>query len=150
MSNPNSSKGVSLAASLSLLIWVLVVLAGLINIIYAFMQFEPNFLISLLYESPFVGIACLLMFFSSRSISISLINLVKNKHWKEPLKFIKNIFLQAFAAILTSVLTVIIFRANNYSDFFLIFSSISFFFTVVYLGFCIYYYRYDIPKTNDL
>lgn len=144
-----------------LLIWVLVIILGIYSLINASLLFKatliepfigfvtPNWFFS--SANFFLYVICIAFvyiigFFTSRSISISLINLFKNRRWIEPSKFIKGIFIQLVNASIASILTIIFFKAINFTEFFSLFFSFAFLFSLVFLAFCLYYYCYDLPK----
>ena len=144
-----------------LLIWVLVIILGIFSLINA------SLLLKVTLIEPFIGLVlfrwvfssfdiylyfyCIAVvyiigFFTSRSISISLMNLFKDKRWIKPSRFIKDVLLQLINASIASILTIIFFKAINFTEFFSLFFSFAFLFSLVFLAFCLYYYCYELPK----
>jgi len=139
-------KKLNLAASAVLLLWIGSISIGIITLVssFAFMKFPLNILSLLFFQNPFIIIAFLVMFLSSRGIVNSLIDLRKNRKWTNPTKFIKNIVFQGVTAIVSSILTIIIFGANWFTnnlflDFFLLFNV---FILIISLGFIIFSFYY--------
>lgn len=148
------NKGLNYTATGLLLIWILTIIFGIFSFINAVLLFNWPFIESLSYDNTFLYTVCItvvyiIVFFASRNVSISLINLFKNKRWNEPLKFIKGIIIQLVAASITSILSIIFNQAINFTEFFSLFFSFAFFFSIVFLGFCLYYYRYDLPERQN-
>ncbi len=155
-------KRLNFTATGVLLIWVLVIILGIFSLINAGLLFitpliEPLIWVITPYyfisssRTLFLYVICIAVlyiigFFTSRSISISLINLFKNRRWIEPSKFIKGIFIQLVTASIASILTIIFFKAINFTEFFSLFFSSIFFFSLGFLAFCLYYYCYELPK----
>ena len=142
-------KRLNFTATGVLLIWILTIIFGIISIINAVLLFNMPFFWALSYDNPLFYIVLIIGFFPSRSVSFSLINLFKNRRWIEPSKFIKGIFIQLVTASIASILTIIIYKANNFTEFFSLFNSFAFLFSIVYLVFCLKYYRYDPPKQQN-
>lgn len=145
-----------------LLTWVLVIILGIFSLINASLLLKATLIepfidfvsLNWAFSSSgylFLYIICITVvyiigFFASRSISISIINLFKNRRWIEPSKFIKGIFIQLVNASIASILTIIFFKAINFTEFFSLFFSFAFLFSLVFLAFCLYYYCYELPK----
>jgi len=144
-------KRLSFTATGILLIWILIIIFGIFSLINAVLLFKvPFFFIwALSFGNPFLYIVFIIGFFPSRSISFSLIDLFKNRRWNKPSKFIKGIFIQLGTAAIASILTIIFYNGNNITEFFSMFSSFVFIFSIVFLGFCLYYYRYDVPERQN-
>ena len=141
-------KKLNLAASAALLLWIGLISIGIITLVssFAFMKFPLNILFQLFFQNPFVIVVIIVMFFSSRGIATSLIELSKSRKWTNPTKFIKNILIQVATAIVGSVITIIFFDAKNFTgnlflDFFLLFNV---FILVIFFGSIIFniYYLY--------
>lgn len=144
-------KKLNLAASAVLLVWIGFISIGIITLVssFAFMKFPLNLLSSLFFQNPFILIVLLVMFFSSRGIANSLIELRKDRKWTNPTKFIKNIVFQVVTAIVSSILTIIIFGANFFTDnlfldFFLLFNVFILIISLGFIGFSFYYLYIDI------
>jgi hypothetical protein len=144
-------KRLSFTATGILLIWILIIIFGIFSLINAFLLFNMPVIWAwtLSFVNPFVYIVFIIGFFPSRSISISLIDLFKNRRWIEPSRFIKGIFIQLVTAAIASILTIIIYNVNNFTDFFSLFLSFAFLFPIQFLLFCLYYYRYDLPERQN-
>ena len=161
MNNSNSKvrgsydKRLNFTATGVLIIWILTIILGILSFINAGLLFNMPFIVP--SPNPFLYtvyiivffIVVLIVFFASRSVSYSIINLFKNKQWIEPSKFIKGILIQFLTASITSFLTIIFYKGNNFTEFFLLFFSFAFQFSIMFLGCCLYYYRYDIPERQD-
>jgi hypothetical protein len=143
-------KGLSITATSSLLIWIIIFSFGIFSLINAFLFFNMIFIWSLSYENPFLYIVFIIGIIPSRRVSISILDLIKNKRWIEPSKFIKSIIILLAAATIATILTIIIYKANNYTEFFSIFTSFTFLFSIQFFAFCLHYYRYDLPKDQPL
>jgi len=137
-------KRLNFTATGLLLIWVLVFIFGIFSLINSVLIFNVPFYFIYVLElgNPFLYIVLIIGFFPSRSISISLINLFKNKRWIEPLKFIKGILIELVIAFIASILIIIFYKGNNFTEFFSLFSSFAFLFSLIFLVLCVYYYRY--------
>jgi len=152
MNNSNSKvkvfydKRLSFTATGILLIWIIITIFGIFSLINIALFFNPSFIFPISFGNPFLYIVFIIGFFPSRSITISLIDLSKNKRWIEPSKFIKGILIQIVTTSIASILTIIFFRANNFTEFFSLFFSYTFIFSIVFLVCCLYYYRYDLPE----
>lgn len=148
-------KRLNITATVVLLIWIILIIFGIFSLINAGLHFNiVPFILSLSNDNPFlytvsIIFVYIIVFFASRSVSISLINLFKNKRWIKPSKFIKSILIQLVAASIASILTIIFYKAINFTEFFLLFNSFTFLFSIAFLGFCLYYYRYDLPKDQN-
>ena len=134
-----------------LLIWILIVVFGIFSLINAVLLFKMPVLwvwvLSLFNPlNPFLIVVFIIGFFPSRSVSISLIKLFKNKRWIEPSKFIKGILIELVAASIASILTIIFYAVNNLTDFFSLFFSFTFLFSIQFLLFSLYYYRNNFPE----
>ena len=148
------NKSLNFTATGVLLIWILIIIFGIFSLINAFRLFNFPFILPLSYDNPFLYTVCItvvyiIVFFASRNVSISLINLFKNRQWIEPAKFIKGILIQLVTASIASILTIIFYQTINFTEFFSLFFSFAFLFSIIFLGFCLYYYRYDIPERQD-
>lgn len=156
MSNPNDmvkssyERSLNITASMVLVIWVGIIVLGIISLINTVLHLDSPFFWSISYENPFLYIIFILGIFPSRKISNSIMNLISNKHWIEPLKFIKSMVILLIFASIASILTIIIYKANNFAEFFSLFSSFSLLFSFTFLSFCLYYYRYELPKDQML
>jgi len=148
-------KRLNFTATGVLLIWIIIIIFGIFSLINTVLFFNMPFFLplpySLSFDNPFLYTACIIViyiivFFASRSVSISLINLFRNRRWIEPSKFIMGISLQLITAFVASVLTVIFYKAINFTEFFSLFFSFAFLFSIVFFGYCLYYYRYDVPE----
>ncbi len=144
-------KRLSFTATGILLIWILIIIFGIFSLINAVLLFNMPVIWAwtLSFVNPFVYIVFIIGFFPSRSISISLIDLFKNRRWIEPSRFIKGIFIQLVTAAIASILTIIIYNVNNFTDFFSLFFSFAFLLSIQFLLFCLYYYRYDLPERQN-
>ena len=145
-------KRLSFTATGLLLIWILIIIVGIYSLINAVLLFKMPVLWAwvLSFSNPFLSIVFIIGFFPSRIISISLIDLFKNRRWIEPSKFIKGIFIQIVTASIASILTIIFYNANNFTDFFSLFFSFAFLFSIQFFLFCLYYYRYDLPERQNI
>ena len=139
-------KSLNFTATGILLIWILIIILGIFSLANIALLLYPSYTLPLSFNNPFLYIVSIIGFFPSRNISISLIDLFKNRRWIEPSKFIKNIFIQLVAASIASLFTVIFYYGNNFTEFFSLFFSFTFIFSIQFLGFCLYYYRYDLPE----
>jgi len=144
----SQNKRLNFTATGLLLTWILILIFGILSLINAVLLFKMPVIWAwaLSFVNPFLYIVFIIGFFPSRSISISLMYLFKNRQWREPSKFIKSIFIQLVIASIASILTIIIYNVNTFTDFLSLFLSFSFLFSIQFLGFCLYYYRYDIPE----
>jgi len=144
-------KRLSFIATGILLIWILTIIFGIFSLINAVLlvKIPVIWAWTLSFVNPFVYIVFVIGFYPSKIISISLIDLFKNKRWIEPSKFIKGIFIQLVTAAVASILTIIIYSVNNFTDFFSLFFSFAFLFPIQFLLFCLYYYRYDLPERQN-
>jgi hypothetical protein len=156
-------KRLNFTATGVLLIWVLIIILGIFSLINASLLLKETLI------EPFIGLVlfgwvfsssdlylylylcCIAVvyiigFFTSRSISISLMNLFKDRRWIEPSRFIKGVLLQLVTASIASILTVVFFKAINFTEFFSLFFSFEFLFSLVFLAFCLYYYRGNFPE----
>jgi len=160
MSNLNSKvkasydKKLSFTATSLLIIWISTIIFGIFSLINAVLLFKMPVIwvwVASLFNplNPFLFIVFIIGFFPSRSISISLIDLFKNRRWIEPSKFIKGIFTQLVTASIASILTIIFYDVNDFTDFFSLFFSFAFLFSIQFLLFCLYYYRYDLPERQN-
>ena len=156
MNNSNSNakapynKRLSFTAIGVLLIWILIIIFGIISLINAVLLSNMPIIWTLSFGNPFLYIVFIIGFFPSRSISFSLIDLFKNRRWIEPSRFIKGVLIQLVTASIASILTGIFYQANNFTEFFPMFFSFAFVFSIQYLGFCIYYYGFDVPERQNL
>ena len=146
-------KNLNLGASAVLLLWIGFISIGIITLVssFVFMKFPLNLLSLLFFQNPFMIIVLLVMFFSSRGIAISLIELSKNRKWTNPTKFIKNILYQVVTAIVGSILAIIIFGANIFTgnlflDFFLLFNEFILVISIGFIALCLYYFYIDIES----
>jgi len=139
-----------------LIIWILIIIFGFFSSINPVLLYNVPFIWA--YNIPFIwapfcniflGIVLIIGFVPSRSISISLVNLLKNRRWIEPSKFIKSILIQLVTASIASILTIIFYNGINFTEFFSMFSLFAFLFSILFLAFCLYYYRYDLPERQD-
>jgi len=139
-----------------LIIWILIIIFGFFSSINPVLLYNVPFIWA--YIIPFIwapfcniflGIVLIIGFVPSRSISISLVNLLKNRRWIEPSKFIKSILIQLVIASIASTLTIIFYKGINFTEFFSMFSLFAFLFSILFLAFCLYYYRYDLPEQQD-
>ncbi len=144
-------KRLSFTATGILLIWIFTIIIGIYSLINAVLLFKmPVIWVWVLsFSNPFIYIVFFIGFFPSRSITISLIDLFTNRRWIEPSKFIKGIFIQIVAASIASILTIIVYTVNTFADFFSLFLSFAFLFSIQFVLFCLYYYRYDLPEKQD-
>jgi hypothetical protein len=53
-------------------------------------------------------------------------------------------------ASIASILTILIYSSYNYTEFFSLLSSFSLLFSLTFVGFSIYYYRYDVPEDKPI
>ena len=139
-------KGLNITATGILLIWVIIFSLGIFSLINTFLFLSELFIWTLSYENPFLYIVFIIGIFPSRRVSISILDLIKNKRWIEPSKFILSILILSAAAIIASILTIFFCSAHNYTEFFSIFTSFVFIFSIQFFAFCIYYFRYDLPE----
>jgi len=149
-------KRLNFVATGVLLLWILTIIFGIFSFIYIGLLFNMSFIVPavnpLLYTvciTVVYSILIIIVFFASRSVSYSIINLFKNRRWKEPSKFIKGILIQFLTASIASILTIIFYKGNSFTEFFILFFSFVFQFSIMFLGCCLYYYRYDIPERRD-
>jgi len=144
-------KRLSFTATGLLLIWILIIIIGIYSLINAVLLFKMPVLWAwvLSFSNPFLYIVFFIGFFPSRNVSISLIDLLENRRWIKPSKFIKGIFVQIVTASIASILTIIFYTVNTFTDFFSLFFSFAFLFSIQFLLFCIYYYRYDLPEQQN-
>jgi len=144
-------KRLSFTATGLLLIWILIFIIGIFSLINAVLLFKIPVIWAwtLSFVNPFVYIVFFIGYYPSRIISISLLNLFKNKRWIKPSKFIKGIFIQLVTAALAAILTIIVYSVNNFTDFFSLFFSFAFLFPIQFLLFSLYYYRYDLPERQN-
>ena len=144
-------KRLSFTATGILLIWILTIIFGIYSLINAVLLFKMPVIWAwvLSFSNPFAYIVFIIGFFPSRSITISLIDLIKNRRWIEPSRFIKGIFIQIVTASIAAILTIIVYSVNNFTDFFSLFFSFAFLFPIQFLLFCLYYYRYDLPERQN-
>ena len=147
----NFHESLNLGASAVLLLWIGFIISGIFTLVssFVFMKFPLNLLSLLFFQNPFIIIVLLVMFFSSRGIAISLIELSKNRKWINPTKFIKNILYQVVTAIVGSILAIIIFGAkiftgNLFLDFFLLFTVFILVISIGFIVFSFYYLYIDI------
>ena len=138
-----------------LLIWILTIIFGIFSLINAVLLFKMPVIwvwviltISPSYN-PIFYIVFITGFYPSRNISISLINLFKNRRWIEPSKFVKSIFIQLVTAAIASIVAVIFSIGNIFTEFFSLFFSFTFLFSIQFLLFCLYYNRYDLPEWRN-
>jgi len=141
-------KRLNFTATGILSIWILIIIFGSFSLINAVLLSNVPFIWAS-FGNPFLYIVLIIGFFPSKSISISLINLFKKKRWIEPSKFIKGVLIQLATASIASFLTIIFYKANNFTEFFSLFFSFAFLFSIVFLVFCLYYYRYDLPERES-
>lgn len=139
-------KRLSFTATGILLIWILINIFGIFSLVNIALLLYPGYILPLSFGNPFLYIIYIIGFFPSRSISISLIDLFKNRRWIEPSRFIKGILIQLVTASIASILTVIFYMGNNFAEFFSLFSSFVFLFSIQFFLFCFYYYRFDLPE----
>ena len=155
MSNSNGivkasfEKRINFTATGLLIIWIIIIVFGIFSLLSAVLLLNLPFIWDLPFENPFLYVVCIIGLYPSKRVSISLVNLIKNRRWIEPLKFIKSIFILLTFASLASILTIIFYKANNFTEFFSIFNSFTFLFSFAFLGFSLYYYRYDLPKDQS-
>lgn len=149
-------KRLNFVATGVLLIWILTIIFGILSFMNTGLLFNMPFIAPAV--NPFLYTVCItvvysilffIVFFASRSVSYSIINQFKNRRQKEPSKFIKGILIQFLTASIASILTIIFYKGNNFTEFFLLFFSFVFQFSIMFLGCCLYYYRYDIPERRD-
>ena len=145
-------KSINLVATSLLLIWIVIIFLGFIFIIGSFL-FNNSFIV-IFYENPIFIIAFIIMFFSSRAISHSIIDLLKNKRWKESSKFVRGIFVQLGTATIVAIITIFIYGANYFTnsifmDFFFLFTILAFDFSIIFFSFSLYYYRFDVPPREN-
>lgn len=144
-------KKLNLAASAVLLLWIGFISIGIITLVssFVFMKFPLDFLSLLFFQNPFIIIVLLVMFFSTRGIANSLIELRESRKWTNPTKFIKNILFQVATAIVSSVITIIVFGANFFTanlflDFFLLFNVYILVISIGFIAFIIYYLHINL------
>ena len=146
-------KRLSFTATGLLLIWVLIIIFGFFSSINPVLLYNIPFIWS--YNIPFMwahfgniflGIVLIIGFFPSRGISISLVDLFKNRRWIEPSRFIKSILIQLVTASIASILTIMFYKGINFMEFFSMFSLFAFLFSLLFFAFCLYYCRYDLPE----
>lgn len=150
LSKASYKRELSITASGILLLWIVIFSIGIFSIINTFLLFNELFVWSLSYDNPFLYIVFIIGIFPSRRISISILDLISNKKWIEPSKFIKSILILSAAATIATILTIFFHNAYNYAEFFSIFTSFVFLFSIQFFAFCLYYYRYDLPKDQHL
>ncbi len=138
-------KRLNFTATGVLLIWVLIIIFGFFSSINPVLLYNIPFMWAP-FGNIFLGIVLIIGFFPSRGISISLVNLFKNRRWIKPSKFTKSILIQLVTASIASILTVIFYMGNNFAEFFSLFSSFVFLFSIQFFLFCFYYYRFDLPE----
>ena len=131
------NKKLNFIATCILLIWILTIIFGIFAIINAVLLFNVPFFWALSYDNPLLYIVFTIGFLTSRSVSFSLINLFKNKRWIEPLKFIKGVSIQLVVASIAAITSIIFNQAINFTEFFSLFNSFAFLFSIVFLGFCL-------------
>jgi hypothetical protein len=146
------NKRLSFTATVILLIWILMIIIGIYSLINAVLLFKMPVIWAwaLSFSNPYFYIVFIIGFFPSRSITISLLDLLMNRRWIEPSKFIKGIFIQIVTASIASILTIIFYTVNTFTDFFSLFFSFAFLFSIQFLLFCLYYYRYDVPERQNI
>ncbi len=142
-------KRLSFTATGILLIWIFTVIIGIYSLINAVLLSNMPVIWALSFGNFFLYIVFMVGFFPSRSITISLIDLFTNRRWIEPSKFIKGISLQIVTSSIASILTIIVYTVNTFADFFSLFFSFAFLFSIQFVLFCLYYYRYDLPEKQD-
>ena len=146
-------KRLSFIATGILLIWILTIIFGIFSLIDIILHFDVPFILRLSGCNPilstFITVVYIIVFFASRSVSISLINLFNNRRWIEPSKFIKGILMQLVTAPITSFLTIIFYEAINFTEFFSLSFSFAFIFSIIFLVCCFYYYRNDLPERQN-
>jgi hypothetical protein len=147
--NASYNKRLDYTATSVLLIWILIITFGIFFIINAVLLSKWPFILALSVGTPIFYILSIIGFFPSRNISFSLINLFKNRQWIEPSKFVKSIFIQLVIAAIASIVAVIFSVGNIFTEFFSMFFSFTFLFSTVYLGFCLEYFRYDLPEREN-
>lgn len=148
-------KRLNFTATCVLVIWIIFIIFGIYSLInevqlskmpefWPYSSWSNSFGIIIVLAYYFVFI---IGFFPSKSISISLIELIKNKRWIEPLKLIKGIVIQSVITAITAILTIIVYDVNTITDFFSLFFSFTFLFSIEFLILVLYYYyRYDLPE----
>ncbi|MBY9016262.1 MAG: hypothetical protein KGD68_11260 [Candidatus Lokiarchaeota archaeon] len=141
-------KMLNFTATSLLLIWIFIIIFGIFSSLSVELLLNMLFTwFTLTYGTPFLFIASIIGFFPSRSVSISLIDLFKNKQWIKPSKFIKSTLLQLLIASMASFLVIIFYEAYSFTEFFLLFNSFALLFPLEFLVLCVYYYRsYSFPR----
>ena len=144
--NTSYEKKLNFAATSILLIWIIVIILGIFSLINAILNLNVMYIWSLSYNNPLLYIVFIIGFFTSRSVSFSIINLIKNRQWIKSSNFIKSILIQLVIVTIASILTIIFYESNNFTVFFSLFTSFTVLFSIAYLVFCVRYYRYDVPE----
>lgn len=140
-------KRLNFAATSILLIWIFIIIFGIFSSFNIVLLFDMLISWTPFTNSLIFSIVSIIGFFPSRSFSISLIDLFKNKRWIKPSKFIKSILIQLLIASIASTLIIILDKAFNFTEFFSLFTSFAFLFSIEFLVLCFYYFRaYDFPK----
>ena len=147
MSNVNDeskfSKRANFTALSVLILWLGFSISGILFIILSIINVELSF-IMLLFENPIPMIVCVIMLFSSKYITHSIMDLTKNKKWTEPNKFIKHSLIQFVTALVATIFSLVIYGANYFTsyiflDVILLFSMFMFVISIGFISLCIYY-----------
>jgi hypothetical protein len=129
-----------------LLLWIVIFVFGIFSIINTFLLISTVFVWSLSYVNPLLYIVFIIGIIPSRRVSISILDLIRNKQWTEPSKFIKSTLILLAAATIATILTIFFYNTYNYSEFFSIFTSFAFLFSITFFAFYLRYFRFDLLK----
>ena len=148
-------KKVNSTASAVFVLWIGFITIGIFTLASSFIFMEIPLILFFLsfYRNPIFIIPPLSLIFSGRFIVFSIMDLSKNKKWTNSLKFIKHFLFQVATATIASLLTVIFYGANYFTnnlflDFFLLFNV---FILVSFFGFIIFsiFYLYTNVYGSD-
>ncbi len=139
-------KELNITASGILLLWIVIFGFGIFSIINTLLLVNSFFIWSLSYVNPLLYIVFIIGIIPSRRISISILDLIRNKRWTEPSKFIKSTLILLAAATIATILTIFFYDAYNYAEFFSIFTSFAFLFSITFFAFYLRYFRFDLLK----
>lgn len=145
--NTSYEKRLNFTATGIFILWIITFSIGIFSLIDRFLLFNYWFIA---YTNPLFYIVFIIGCLTSKTVSFSIINLIKNRQWIKPSNFIKSILIQLVTVTIASILTIIFYEANNFSGFFSLFTSFTVLFSTGYIIFCLYYYRYDLPKDQDI
>jgi len=143
-------KRLNFTATGVLILWLTIIIFGIFYIINAFLFTDIDFFWTVSLSNPLLCIVFIMGFVKGKSVSFSIINLIKKRKWKNQSNFIKDILIQLATITIATILTINFYEEFDFTGFFTLFSSFAVYFSFAYFVYCLWYYRYDLPKDQPL